>query len=413
MKGWVYVFSNKAMPDLVKVGYSNKEPELRAKELKHTGTPHPYLVDYELLIEDPYQIEQKTHKLLSEYWEGKEWYRCSAEVAIAAIKQVAGTQEYTEKYKRAKRAEAEEILQKQFADQEKKRTEKKKADDIETLLLVEETKIKETYKQKFEQQFPLRLFRIYWGWGTVLVFIAFILFKDASWVIFFVSIFLGSIAGIFLQNYFEKEQKKSTQYLSLTSKREEELAGVRVRNATCQKCATNIRFERKIVLLANPDAIWSCPNCKESITSPYSPNKSKPIETDLSTPSKVIPTLIESVPQQKSENFWWVIFIAGMIVFIWLLSTVSDNSAPSNPTVVNSVPLPAPVTAPAIPFSNQSNITTQKSASIPVIIHQKTPNIPERENKHAKPQKKNNTASDFRHCLSLQTNEAIAGCVEK
>ncbi|WP_295427803.1 GIY-YIG nuclease family protein [uncultured Thiodictyon sp.] len=33
MKGFVYVMSNKAMPGLVKIGYSTKHPELRAEEL--------------------------------------------------------------------------------------------------------------------------------------------------------------------------------------------------------------------------------------------------------------------------------------------------------------------------------------------------------------------------------------------
>jgi len=38
MKGWVYVISNKAMSGLVKVGYSTKDPELRAAELSHTAS---------------------------------------------------------------------------------------------------------------------------------------------------------------------------------------------------------------------------------------------------------------------------------------------------------------------------------------------------------------------------------------
>jgi hypothetical protein len=47
MKGWVYVITNLAMPGLVKVGYSRKDPELRAAELNSTGTPHPFVVEYE------------------------------------------------------------------------------------------------------------------------------------------------------------------------------------------------------------------------------------------------------------------------------------------------------------------------------------------------------------------------------
>jgi len=427
MKGWVYVISNKGMPDWVKVGYSTKDPALRAKELNNTGSPHPYLVDYESLIEEPYQIEQKTHKVLSEYREGKEWFRCCAEVAIAAIKQVAGTQGISETYKRAerakaeeiwqkqlaeqekKRAEAEELWKKQFAEQEKERAEKKKENDIETLLIAEETKIKEAYKQNFEQQFPSHLFRIYWGWGTVLVFIAYMLFSEASWANLFLSMFLGWMPGFFLQNYFEGEQKKSTPFLSLTSKREEELVGVRERKTTCQRCATNIRFDRKIELLAAPNAIWNCTNCKEPIISPYSPNKSKPIERNLYT-RKVIPALI-SVPQQKSEDFGGAIFIVGAILFIWFFLRFQTIQPPANPVTDNSVT--RLVMTEGTSISNQSNVTAPSSASTPVSIHQKTPNIPKREYKHAKPQKKKRSASDLRQCLSLQTNEAIARCVEK
>jgi hypothetical protein len=85
MKGWVYVMSNKAMADLVKVGYSAKDPELRAKEFEHTGSPHRYVVEYELLIEEPRQVEQSTHRLLSSKHERKEWFRCSPEEAVATV----------------------------------------------------------------------------------------------------------------------------------------------------------------------------------------------------------------------------------------------------------------------------------------------------------------------------------------
>jgi hypothetical protein len=86
MKGWVYIMSNKAMPGIVKIGYSTKDPKLRAEELSHTGSPHPYNVEYEILIEEPFQIEQKLHKALSAQREGKEWFHCSVSDAIAVIK---------------------------------------------------------------------------------------------------------------------------------------------------------------------------------------------------------------------------------------------------------------------------------------------------------------------------------------
>ena len=60
------------MPDLVKVGFSTKDPELRAKGLCHIGSPHPYVVVYDILIDEPYIIEQRTHKALAAFKEDKE-----------------------------------------------------------------------------------------------------------------------------------------------------------------------------------------------------------------------------------------------------------------------------------------------------------------------------------------------------
>jgi hypothetical protein len=90
MKGWVYVITNKAMPGLAKIGYSSKDPQLRAKEFDGTGSPHPYVVEYELLVHDPRDIEQRVHKTLGNCREGKEWFRCSIFCAVEAIRTVAG-----------------------------------------------------------------------------------------------------------------------------------------------------------------------------------------------------------------------------------------------------------------------------------------------------------------------------------
>ena len=47
MKGWVYIITNKSMPNLVKVGFSTKDPQTRADDMYSTGVPHPYVVEYE------------------------------------------------------------------------------------------------------------------------------------------------------------------------------------------------------------------------------------------------------------------------------------------------------------------------------------------------------------------------------
>ena len=80
------------MPNLLKVGFSTKDPELRAQELHTTGVPHPFIVEYDALVNDPRNVEQKTHVLLKKYHENKEWFRCDITTAIIAIRQaVNGT----------------------------------------------------------------------------------------------------------------------------------------------------------------------------------------------------------------------------------------------------------------------------------------------------------------------------------
>jgi len=90
IRGWVYVITNRALPGLVKIGYSTKDPSLRADELNHTGCPTPYVVEYDVLVIDPREFEQKIHASLHEVIEGKEWFRCSLSHAIHAVKSVVG-----------------------------------------------------------------------------------------------------------------------------------------------------------------------------------------------------------------------------------------------------------------------------------------------------------------------------------
>lgn len=90
MRGWVYVITNEAMADIVKVGFSTKDPSLRAAELSTTGVPHPYRVVYDVLVEEPRDVEQRSHRELSQFRERKEWFRCHALVAVCAIRASTG-----------------------------------------------------------------------------------------------------------------------------------------------------------------------------------------------------------------------------------------------------------------------------------------------------------------------------------
>ncbi len=84
--------TNPAMPNLVKIGFSLRDPKLRANELAGTGVPHPYRVAYEALVIDPRDIESKVHSELKSYHDAKEFFRCGLEVAVQTIRSVVGKQ---------------------------------------------------------------------------------------------------------------------------------------------------------------------------------------------------------------------------------------------------------------------------------------------------------------------------------
>lgn len=91
IRGWVYIIENVSMPDILKIGFSTKDPILRAKELAGTGSPHPFHVVFDVLVEDPRSVEQAAHLALASKREGKEWFRCPVLEAIAAIRACSKT----------------------------------------------------------------------------------------------------------------------------------------------------------------------------------------------------------------------------------------------------------------------------------------------------------------------------------
>lgn len=88
IRGWIYVLSNKAMPGLVKVGFSTKDPVLRIDELSGTGLPHPFDLEYDALVLEPQNVEEKVHNRLAAHHEAKEFFRTDVQTAVAAIREV-------------------------------------------------------------------------------------------------------------------------------------------------------------------------------------------------------------------------------------------------------------------------------------------------------------------------------------
>jgi len=98
IRGWVYVITNDSLKGLVKIGYTLKDPTLRSKELRSSGIPHSYNLAYEILTINPRDVEQKTHSILKEYRENKEWFRCSISQAVSTIKSIVNENKLYEKF---------------------------------------------------------------------------------------------------------------------------------------------------------------------------------------------------------------------------------------------------------------------------------------------------------------------------
>lgn len=165
MKGYVYIISNPAMPGIFKIGFTLKDPELRAKELDSTGAPYPFIVEYEILVDEPYTLEQHVHKALRSQREGKEWFRCDFSQAVQTIHSCYQGKVYLECcFKIEREKELEKVRQEQILremeqkrnEEEKIRIQKERQKQVEEKIRIQEReklrkKAVERHQKKFEK----------------------------------------------------------------------------------------------------------------------------------------------------------------------------------------------------------------------------------------------------------------------
>ena len=88
---WVYVLSNPSMPNMLKIGYTNGDPEGRVKEINRaTGIPTDFVVEYALPCVNGYEVEQLVHNELETYRVSskKEFFNINLEEAKQIINQI-------------------------------------------------------------------------------------------------------------------------------------------------------------------------------------------------------------------------------------------------------------------------------------------------------------------------------------
>jgi len=100
MSKYIYVLTNESMPDLVKIGHTNRDIEQRIKELDNTSTPLPFQCFYAAEVRDAKIVETKLHRIFSDkrIRTNREFFRIDPNqvkeaIQLAEIKEVTPRQE--------------------------------------------------------------------------------------------------------------------------------------------------------------------------------------------------------------------------------------------------------------------------------------------------------------------------------
>lgn len=228
MKGWVYVISNKAMKGLIKVGHSTKDPELRAQELDHTGSPHPYMVEYEMLIQEPYRVEQAVHKVLSKFHEGKEWFRCTPEQAVAAIKQVAGDKQILENFKLADRERAIALRRQEEAAKQARKMEEEEQQKRKTEIEQQRKQIYDQYELLLKAVRPNKFLYYFFSLTIFLcVFVSlFYILPLQSRILGYLILAIAVITFVSINSFLENKYLESPEYKALIEERDRKIAAL-------------------------------------------------------------------------------------------------------------------------------------------------------------------------------------------
>ena len=92
MAGFIYIMSNPAFPNLLKIGKSKKDPKTdRVNELNQTGVPEPFKVEYYAFVEDEDFLERVVHQELDQKRPNKnrEFFDVKIHEAINTIRYLA------------------------------------------------------------------------------------------------------------------------------------------------------------------------------------------------------------------------------------------------------------------------------------------------------------------------------------
>ena len=85
--GFVYILTNRSLPGLVKIGYTDRRPDERATELHTTGVPTPFEIAFCFQHSNARSAEKAIHAELGAHRvaDGREFFRCEVAHAVDHI----------------------------------------------------------------------------------------------------------------------------------------------------------------------------------------------------------------------------------------------------------------------------------------------------------------------------------------
>lgn len=92
MAGYIYCLTNEAIPGLVKIGKTARDPITRAAEISaSTGVPTPFDIVWSREVPNMDKAEADLHAALAEHRHTKrrEFFRCTPETAMARAKKLS------------------------------------------------------------------------------------------------------------------------------------------------------------------------------------------------------------------------------------------------------------------------------------------------------------------------------------
>lgn len=85
-KGYVYILSNEAMPNIYKIGHTTQNIETRIHQLSiSTSIPKNFNLIAYALVEDSFQAERAIHKAFQKQCYGKEFFKLTNKQLIYKV----------------------------------------------------------------------------------------------------------------------------------------------------------------------------------------------------------------------------------------------------------------------------------------------------------------------------------------